>query len=227
LCDGETAIPLGTAQDHKRAFDGDRGPNTGGMGVYSPASVVTPKVEAQIMREIVGPTLAAMRARGTPYVGVLYAGLMVTDTGPKLIEYNVRFGDPECQVLMPRLKTDLVAAMLAASDGMLKNIDVRWWDDAALTVVLAAKGYPGAFESGSEIKGVTEAEVLDHVLVFHAGTTQEGERLLAKGGRVLAVTASAPTIEEAQRRAYAAVDRIDWPEGFCRRDIGGRAVASS
>jgi len=227
LCDGETAIPLGTAQDHKRAFDGDRGPNTGGMGAYSPASVVTPKVEAQIMREIVGPTLAAMRARGTPYVGVLYAGLMVTDTGPKLIEYNVRFGDPECQVLMPRLKTDLVAAMLAACDGMLKNIDVRWWDDAALTVVLAAKGYPGAFESGSEIKGVTEAEALDHVLVFHAGTTQEGERLLAKGGRVLAVTASAPTIEEAQRRAYAAVDRIDWPEGFCRRDIGGRAVASS
>ncbi len=176
------------------------------------------------MREIVLPTVAGMRARNTPFVGILYAGLMITAEGPKLIEYNVRFGDPECQVLMPRMKTDLVAAMLAACDGVLKNFDVRWWDDVALTVVMAAKGYPGAVERGSEIRGLAEAEALDDVLVFHAGTRQENGRFLAHGGRVLNVTAMGRTVAEAQKRAYAAVARIDWPEGFCRRDIGWRAV---
>ena len=224
LCDGTTAIPLGSAQDHKRAFDGDQGPNTGGMGAYSPAPVLTPAMEARVMREIVLPTLAGMRARGTPYVGVLYAGLMITADGPKLIEYNARFGDPECQVLMPRMKTDLVAALTAACDGVLKTFDVRWWDDAALTVVMAAKGYPGPVERGSEIRGLAKAEALDDVLVFHAGTAAGDGRLLANGGRVLNVTATGKTVAEAQARAYAAVSKIDWPEGFCRRDIGWRAI---
>lgn len=224
LCDGTTAIPLGSAQDHKRVFDGDEGPNTGGMGAYSPAPVLTPELEARVMREIVLPTVTGMKARGTPYVGVLYAGLMITAEGPKLIEYNVRFGDPECQVLMPRMKTDLVAAMLAACDGVLKTFDVRWWDDAALTVVLAARGYPGAFERGSEIRGLAEAEALDDVLVFHAGTRAEGGRLLANGGRVLNVTATGKTVAVAQARAYEAIATIEWPQGFCRRDIGWRAV---
>jgi phosphoribosylamine---glycine ligase len=227
LCDGTTAIPLGTAQDHKRAFDGDRGPNTGGMGAYSPAPVLTPEMQARVMGEIALPTLAGMRARGTPYVGVLYAGLMMTAEGPKLIEYNVRFGDPECQVLMPRMKTDLVAALVAACDSVLKNFDVRWWDDAALTVVMAAQGYPGPFERGSEIRGIAEAEARDDVLVFHAGTKLEDGRLLANGGRVLDVTAMGRTVAEAKERAYGAVAKIDWPQGFCRRDIGWRAVQGS
>jgi phosphoribosylamine---glycine ligase len=224
LCDGATAIPLGTAQDHKRAFDGDQGPNTGGMGAYSPAPVLTTDMEARVMREIVLPTVAGMRARGTPYVGVLYAGLMITTDGPKLIEYNARFGDPECQVLMPRMKTDLVTAIVAACDGVLKNFDVRWWDDAALTVVMAAEGYPGPVERGSEIRGVAEAEALEDVLVFQAGTREDRGRLLAHGGRVLNVTATGKTVAEAQARAYAAVAKIEWPQGFCRRDIGWRAV---
>ena len=176
------------------------------------------------MREIVTPTVAGMRARGAPYVGVLYAGLMVTPDGPKLIEYNARFGDPECQVLMPRLKSDLVPALLAACDGVLKTFDVRWSDEVALTVVMAAKGYPGAVEKGSEIKGVERAEALDDVIVFHAGTQEKNGRLLASGGRVLNVTATGRTVAEAQARAYAAIARIDWPEGFCRYDIGWRAV---
>ena len=225
LCDGTTAIPLGTAQDHKRAFDGDEGPNTGGMGAYSPAPVLTPDIEARVMREIIGPTLAGMRKRGAPFVGVLYAGLMITAEGPKLIEYNVRFGDPECQVLMPRMKTDLVTAMLAACDGQLKSFDVRWWDYAALTVVLAARGYPGPVVKGSEIRGIDDAASLPDVTVFHAGTAMDGSRLVANGGRVLNVTATGRTIAEAQARAYEAIDRIDWPEGFCRKDIGWRAIA--
>ena len=224
LCDGTTAIPFGTAQDHKRAFDGDQGPNTGGMGAYSPAPTLTPALQARVMGEIVMPTLEGMRARGAPYVGVLYAGLMLTANGPKLIEYNARFGDPECQVLMPRLKSDLLAALLAACDGVLANFDVRWSDAAALTVVMAAKGYPGAVEKGSEIKGVEQAEALGDVIVFHAGTRAEDGRLLANGGRVLNVTATGRTVAEAQARAYAAVAGINWPEGFCRRDIGWRAM---
>jgi phosphoribosylamine---glycine ligase len=224
LCDGTHAIPLGTAQDHKRAFDGDQGPNTGGMGAYSPAPVLTPALERSVMREIVEPTLATMKRRGTPFAGVLYAGLMLTAEGPKLIEYNVRFGDPECQVLMPRLRSDLVAAMLAACDGVLASFDLRWSDEAALTVVMATKGYPGAFAKGSKIRGLAEVEAMKDVLVFHAGTREEAGQLLANGGRVLNVTGLGPTIAEAQRRAYAATAKIDWPEGFCRRDIGRRAV---
>jgi phosphoribosylamine--glycine ligase len=181
-------------------------------------------LQAQVMREIFEPTLDGMRARGTPFRGVLYAGLMVTADGPKLIEYNVRFGDPEAQVLMPRLNSDLVAAMLAACDGRLGDVDLSWSDDAALTVVMATRGYPGAVEKGSEIRGLEKAEAQESVLVFQAGTRTESGRLLADGGRVLAVTATAPTVAEAQTRAYHAVDCIDWPQGFCRRDIGWRAV---
>jgi phosphoribosylamine--glycine ligase len=225
LCDGTRAIPLGTAQDHKRAYDGDEGPNTGGMGAYSPAPVLTPDIEARVMREIVEPTLAGMRARGTPFVGVLYAGLMLTPGGPKLIEYNVRFGDPECQVLMPRLESDILAAMRDASDGALDTLSLRWSPKTALTVVLAARGYPGVVEKGSEIRGIDAAEAIPGARVFHAGTREEHGRLTANGGRVLNVTALGSTVAEAQERAYAAVNRIDWPEGFCRRDIGWRAVA--
>ena len=225
LCDGTHAIPLGTAQDHKRAYDGDEGPNTGGMGAYSPAPVLTPDIEARVMREIVEPTLAGMRARGTPFVGVLYAGLMLTPGGPKLIEYNVRFGDPECQVLMPRLESDILALMRDACDGALDTLSLRWSHETALTVVLAARGYPGAVEKGSEIRGIDAAEAIPGARVFHAGTREEHGRLTANGGRVLNVTALGSKVAEAQERAYAAVNRIDWREGFCRRDIGWRAVA--
>ena len=224
LCDGEHAIPLAAAQDHKRAFDGDRGPNTGGMGAYSPAAVMTPEISRRAMDEIVLPTLRAMRASGTPYKGVLYAGLMITKAGPQLIEYNVRFGDPECQVLMLRLMSDLVPALLASCDGMLKTFDLRWYGDAALTVVMAAKGYPERYAKGSVIEGLEEAAEVEGVEIFHAGTTEKEGRILANGGRVLNVCALGSTVAEAQKRAYAAVDRIRWPEGFCRRDIGFRAI---
>jgi phosphoribosylamine--glycine ligase len=224
LCDGATAIPLATAQDHKRVLDGDRGPNTGGMGAYSPAPVMTPGLCRRAMDEIVMPTLAAMAAMGCPYKGVLYAGLMLTADGPKLIEYNARFGDPECQVLMLRLMSDLVPALLAARDGMLKNFDLRWLKDAALTVVMAAKGYPGAYQKGSVIEGLDQAAQVEGVEIFHAGTARVGDHIVAAGGRVLDVCALGPTVAEAQRRAYAAIDRIRWPEGIFRRDIGWRAV---
>jgi phosphoribosylamine--glycine ligase len=224
LCDGATAIPFGTAQDHKRAFDGDRGPNTGGMGAYSPAAALTPELQDRAMREIIGPTLAGMKARGAPYRGILYAGLMLTQSGPQLIEYNARLGDPETQVLLPRLASDLVAALLAACDGALNGMSLHWTDQAALTVVMAAQGYPGAVEKDSQIRGIDRAEALDGVTVFHAGTRRDGDRITAQGGRVLNVTALGATISQAQARAYEAVDRIDWPQGFCRRDIGWRAV---
>ena len=225
ICDGNHAVLFGTAQDHKRAFDGDEGPNTGGMGAYSPAPIVTPALEQEIMNRILLPTIAGLRDRGTPFVGVLYAGLMLTADGPKLIEYNVRFGDPEAEVLMPRLRTDLLAIMIAARDGVLDTVVPSWSDHAALTVVMATRGYPGKVGRGSVIRGVPAAEALEGVRVYHAGTAREGGALVAAGGRVLAVTATAPTIAEAQARAYAGVDAIDWPEGFCRRDIGVRAVA--
>jgi phosphoribosylamine---glycine ligase len=225
LCDGETAIPLASAQDHKRVFDGDEGPNTGGMGAYSPAPVMTPEISRRAMDEIVLPTVRAMKAMGAPYKGVLYAGLMITAQGPKLIEYNVRFGDPECQVLMLRLMSDLVPALLASCDGMLKNFDLRWYPDAALTVVMAAKGYPGMTAKGSVIEGLDDAAAVEGVEIFHAGTKGDGGRVLANGGRVLNVSARGKTVGEAQVRAYRAVDRIRWPDGFCRRDIGFRAVA--
>ena len=224
LSDGENAVPLATAQDHKRAFDGDGGPNTGGMGAVSPAAVMTPALARRALDEIVLPTLSAMKAMGVPYKGVLYAGLMITGEGPKLIEYNVRFGDPECQVLMLRLMSDLVPALIAARDGMLKNFALRWFPEVALTVVMAAKGYPGDYAKGSVIGGLGEAEKIDGVEVFHAGTRKENGCILANGGRVLDVTAGGKTFAEARARAYAAVDKIVWPEGFCRRDIGARAV---
>jgi phosphoribosylamine---glycine ligase len=225
LADGETALPLASAQDHKRVFDGDQGPNTGGMGGYSPAAVMTADMTRRTMDEIVMPTIRAMREMGAPYKGVLYAGLMITAAGPKLIEYNVRFGDPECQVLMLRLMSDLVPALLAASDGVLKDFDLRWYADAALTVVMAARGYPSAYEKGSPIEGLDEAAKIEGVEIFHAGTRAEGGRIVANGGRVLNVSALGRTVAEAKKRAYAAVDQIRWPQGFCRRDIGARAVA--
>ena len=227
LCDGETAIPLATAQDHKRAFDGDKGPNTGGMGAYSPAPVMTEEHARRAMHDIVLPTLRVMKSLGMPYKGVLYAGLMITPEGPKLIEYNVRFGDPECQVLMLRLMSDLVPAMLACCDGVLESFDLRWYPDAALTVVMAAKGYPGSYAKGSLIEGLDAAAEVEGVEIFHAGTMAQNGRILANGGRVLDVSAVGRTVAEAQARAYAAVDRIRWTEGFCRRDIGHRAVIAN
>ncbi|KFC75307.1 Phosphoribosylamine--glycine ligase [Bosea sp. LC85] len=224
LCDGSHALPLASAQDHKRVGDGDTGPNTGGMGAYSPAPVMTRALEDRVMAEIIAPTLAGMQKRGAPFKGVLYAGLMITAQGPKLIEYNVRFGDPECEVLMPRLKSDIVPAFLAACDGVLDSFDLRWLDEAALTVVLAARGYPETPEKGSIIRGIEKAEADDDVLVFHAGTKQSGTDIIADGGRVLNVVGLGKNVSEAQQRAYAAVDAIDWPEGFCRRDIGWQAV---
>ena len=225
LCDGESAIPLASAQDHKRAFDGDRGPNTGGMGAYSPAPVMTEELSRRAMDEIVVPTLRAMKAIGAPFKGVLYAGLMITAQGPKLIEFNVRFGDPECQVLMLRLKSDLVPALIAARDGVLKSFDLRWHADVALAVVMAAKGYPGTYAKGSAIEGLDAAAAVEGVEIFHAGTKAEGGRILADGGRVLDVCALGRSVEAARERAYAAIEKIRWPQGFCRRDIGWRAVA--
>ncbi len=224
LCDGETAIPLASAQDHKRVGDGDTGPNTGGMGAYSPAPIMTPDMNKRVMDEIILPTVRALKAMGAPYKGVLFAGLMITEEGPQLIEYNVRFGDPETQVLMLRLMSDFLPALMAARDGQLKNFDLRWTDDAALTVVMAAKGYPGSYDKGSIIGGLDEAAQVEGVEIFHAGTKTDGKNILANGGRVLNVSARGKTVCEAQQRAYAAVDRIDWPQGFCRRDIGWRAI---
>jgi phosphoribosylamine---glycine ligase len=224
LCDGETAIPLASAQDHKRVGDGDTGPNTGGMGAYSPAPVMTDDMTARAMSEIVLPTLRAMKAMGAPYKGVLFAGLMIAKDGPKLIEFNCRFGDPETQVLMLRLMSDLVPALVAARDGQLRNFDLRWYPEAALTVVMAAKGYPGDYKRGSVIVGLEEAAQIEGVEIFHAGTKADGGKILANGGRVLNVSALGKSVREAQARAYAAVDRIRWPEGFCRRDIGWQAV---
>lgn len=225
LCDGENALPLVAAQDHKRAFDGDKGPNTGGMGAYSPAPVFTDAIQKRTMDEIILPTLKAMKEMGCPYKGVLFAGLMITDEGPKLIEYNARFGDPETQVLMVRLMSDLLPALIASADGQLKNFDLRWFPDPALTVVMAARGYPGDYDKGTRIAGIDRAEQIEGVEVFHAGTKASGDWILANGGRVLNVTASAKTVGEAQRRAYEAIGLINWPEGFCRRDIGWQAVA--
>jgi phosphoribosylamine---glycine ligase len=225
LCDGETAIALATAQDHKRVFDHDEGPNTGGMGAYSPTPFVTPEIHDQIMSRIILPTVAGMKKRGTPFRGILYAGVMLTEQGPKLFEYNVRFGDPECQVLMLRMMSDIVPAFLASCDGELKHFDLRWYDEPALTVVMAAKGYPGDYAKGTRIEGLDDAAKIDGAEIFHAGTVAKDGAVLANGGRVLNVCASGKTVSEAQRRAYQAVDRIQWPEGFCRRDIGWQAVA--
>ncbi len=225
LCDGESAIPLISAQDHKAVFDGDLGPNTGGMGAYAPAPVMTEALAKTVMDTIINPTVAGMKADGSPYKGVLYAGLIMTDEGPQLIEYNVRFGDPECQVLMALLLSDILTAMIAAYDGVLGSFDLRWRPDSALTVVMAANGYPGSYAKGDEIRGVDEMGD-DDLVVFHAGTVRDnGGRLLANGGRVLNITGMGPTVSAAQEKAYEAVRKIDWPGGFCRSDIGWRAVA--
>jgi phosphoribosylamine--glycine ligase len=227
LCDGETAVPLVAAQDHKRAYDGDKGPNTGGMGAYSPAPVFTDAVRDQTMEQIILPTLRGMKAEGTPFVGVLFAGLMITPAGPKLIEFNVRFGDPECQTLMRRMKSDLAPVLLLAAQGQLAGAAKIEWDERpAVTVVYAAQGYPDEPLKGSVIRGVLQANAVPDVVVFHAGTRVDGDGLLrADGGRVLNVTATGETLKDAVSSAYAAVSRIDWPGGFCRRDIAWRALA--
>jgi phosphoribosylamine--glycine ligase len=225
LTDGRHALPLATAQDHKRVGEGDTGPNTGGMGAYSPAPCMTDALCAEALEKIVKPTIRAMAEMGAPYVGVLYAGLMLTRDGPKLIEYNCRFGDPETQVLMPRLKDDLVTLLLACCDGTLDKVTARWFGDVALTVVMCARGYPGEAEKSTEIRGLEGAAAMEGVEIFHAGTALRNGAIVANGGRVLNVTARGKTVAEARARAYAAVDRIDWPEGFCRRDIGWRALA--
>jgi phosphoribosylamine--glycine ligase len=225
LCDGETAIPLASAQDHKRAFDGDQGPNTGGMGAYSPVPQFSDALAKQAMSDFVLPTVRAMKEMGCPFRGILYLGLMLTPNGPKLIEYNVRFGDPECQVLMLRMRSDIMPALIASRDGQLKNFDLRWDDRAALTVAMATKGYPGSYGKGSVIGGLDAAAALPDAVIFHAGTKAVGDKITANGGRVLNVCGMGKTVGEARTRAYAAVDKIDWPEGFCRRDIGYLALA--
>ncbi len=224
LVDGKRAIPMASAQDHKAVGDGDTGPNTGGMGAYSPAPVVTDKMAGIVMDRIVEPTIAGLAAAGRPYRGVLFAGLMIDAAGPKLLEFNVRFGDPECQSLMVRLASDPLEALSACAAGDLGSTKLAWRDEVSLTVVMAAKGYPGTYEKGSEIRGLSFVERMEGVTLFHAGTRIGHRRLLSDGGRVLNITALGATVAEAQARAYAAVDCIDWPQGFCRRDIGWRAI---
>jgi phosphoribosylamine--glycine ligase len=225
LVDGKTALPLIGAQDHKRAFDGDQGPNTGGMGAYSPAPVFTAEMERRTMEEIILPTVRTMIAEGCPFKGVLFAGLMITKTGPRLIEYNARFGDPECEVLMRRLASDLFPLLVASQNGTLDKVSAQWSEDPALVVILAGAGYPGEPKKGGEITGIEGADAVPGVMTFHAGTKSGADgKLLANGGRVLAVTAMAPSLSEARTAAYAGVDRITWADGFCRRDIAWRAL---
>lgn len=224
LCDGENVLPIGTAQDHKRVGEGDTGPNTGGMGAYSPAPVMSDDVIAATLERIVKPTMAEMVKRGTPYQGVLFVGLMIEDGNPRLVEYNVRFGDPECQVLMMRLGAQVLDLLQACSEGRLAQAQVNWAADHALTVVMAANGYPGAYSKGSVIKGLNNTPEDSSHMVFHAGTGRAEGQFIAQGGRVLAATARAETLEAARNKAYEMVDAIEWPEGFCRRDIGWRAL---
>jgi phosphoribosylamine---glycine ligase len=225
LCDGEDALLLGSAQDHKRVGDGDTGPNTGGMGAYSPVPSFPPKLEEACLELIIRPALKEMLRRGTPFRGILFAGLMLTAEGAKLIEFNVRFGDPECQVLLARMKSDLLPALQAACDGELRDFDLRWNDQAAVAVVMAARGYPEAPERGSVINGLDQAAALPGVSVFHAGTEAGPDgTVLAAGGRVLTICGTAADIQQARQRAYAGVDALTWPEGFCRRDIAARAL---
>jgi phosphoribosylamine---glycine ligase len=243
LVDGNDALPLAAAQDHKRVGDGDTGPNTGGMGALSPVPALTPALEGVVMERIILPTVRAMRQGGRPFKGVLYAGLMLTGQGPMVLEYNVRFGDPECQPLMMRMMSDPLPALIAAHDGILRQVDLRWRPDAALCVVMAARGYPDDPQRGSEIRGLDAAASDPAIKIFHAATRREpapahgsgqepargqapagGSRLLADGGRVLGITALGSDLTQARDRAYAAIDRIDWPEGFCRRDIGRRGI---
>ncbi len=227
LCDGERALAFASAQDHKRVGDGDTGPNTGGMGAYSPAPVVTADICARVMQEIVQPALHGMKARGMPYKGVLFVGLMIGKDGPKLIEFNARFGDPETQVMLPRLDEDIVPLLLACAKGQLRNEPVKLKDMTALTIVFAARGYPDAPERGSEIRGIEKAQAIQDVIVFHAGTKRDAGVLIANGGRVLNVTALGKDVASAQKRAYEAIAAIEWPGGFYRRDIGWRAISRS
>jgi phosphoribosylamine--glycine ligase len=224
LCDGENVLPVGTAQDHKRVGDGDTGPNTGGMGAYSPAPVLNDAIARQALEEIVKPTVAEMARRGTPFQGVLYAGLMIENDRARLVEYNVRFGDPECQVLMMRLGAQILDLLQACAEGRLDEAQVNWADDHALTVVMAANGYPGTYSKGTTIRGLDALPEDSRNMVFHAGTAEHEGQIVATGGRVLNVTARGDSLKDAQTRAYAMVDQIDWPEGFCRRDIGWRAL---
>ncbi|MGX9357186.1 phosphoribosylamine--glycine ligase [Roseobacteraceae bacterium S113] len=224
LCDGTDAMAIGTAQDHKRVGEGDTGPNTGGMGAYSPAPILTQELQDKVMDDIIRPTLAEMDARGMPYQGVLYAGLMIKNGAARLVEYNVRFGDPECQVLMIRLGAQALDVIQAAAEGRLAQAQLHWAPDHAMTIVMAADGYPGAYEKGSEIRGLDALTFDSFAQVFHAGTTADGAAVLAAGGRVLNVTARGASLQEARDRAYAMVDGIDWPQGFYRKDIGWRAL---
>ncbi|AIK44625.1 phosphoribosylamine--glycine ligase [Brucella anthropi] len=224
ICDGKTALPLGSAQDHKRVGDGDTGPNTGGMGAYAPAPVMTPEIVERTMRELIEPTMRGMAEIGAPFSGILFLGLMIGKDGPKLIEYNTRFGDPECQVLMMRLNSDLLALINAAVDGKLDEVSLDWKNQPALTVVMAAEGYPSNVKKGSVVRDLDKLEGIDGVKLFHAGTAEKDGSIVASGGRVLNITAIADTVAEAQARAYEAVKLIDWPEGFYRSDIGWRAV---
>jgi phosphoribosylamine--glycine ligase len=225
LCDGVIAMPFSSAQDHKRVGEGDKGPNTGGMGAYSPPAIVTPRLTERIMREIVAPTLRGMNERGSPFRGLLFAGLMIDERGPKVIEFNVRFGDPEAEVILPRLRDDLLPLLVACSTGTLRGDPPKFCADAALAVVMAARGYPGEPLRGSRIKGIEDAEALTGVVVLHGGTREVDGVFFADGGRVLTITALGSDLANARERAYAAVDRIKWPEGFFRRDIGWRAIA--
>lgn len=226
LCDGKTALPLVGAQDHKRVGDGDTGPNTGGMGAYSPAPVLTPELQAEVMERCILPAVRTMAADGKPFTGVLFAGLMITSQGPKLLEYNVRFGDPECQVLMARMQSDLLPVLLAGAEGRLAEVSIDWRDECALVVVMAAEGYPGSYKKNTVIRGLDAANAVEGVTVLHAGTARNAEgEVVATGGRVLGVTAYGASVKQARERAYAAVDRLQWPEGFCRRDIAWRALA--
>jgi len=225
LVDGKTALPLTGAQDHKAVGEGDIGPNTGGMGAYSPAPILTESLQTEIMNNIIYPTVTGMAKEGIPFKGILYAGLMLTEEGPKLLEYNVRFGDPECQVLMLRLRSDILPALLASNDGVLNTFNLRWYNNVAITVVMAANGYPGYYKTDSEIRGLENISS-NEAIIFHAGTKTENNKLLANGGRVLNVCACGDTILEAKIKAYAAIDKIDWPQGFYRRDIGWRVIES-
>ncbi len=225
LCDGIRAIPMAGAQDHKQVHDGDHGPNTGGMGAYTPAPVLDDAMQKRIMDEVINPTVEAMAKEGKPYKGVLFAGLMIGEEGPKVIEFNCRFGDPECQPIMARLKSDALEMLLASAQGNLDKLKLKWDPRAAMTVVLAAEGYPGRYAKGTPINGVEDADAIKDVMVFHAGTALDDDgQLVSNGGRVLGVTALGDTVEDAQKLAYKAVDTIDWPKGFCRRDIGWRAI---
>jgi phosphoribosylamine--glycine ligase len=226
LCDGDIALPFTAAQDHKAVYDGDKGPNTGGMGAYSPAPVIDDAMQDRIMDEIINPVVATMRDKGCPFTGVLFAGLMITKAGPRVIEFNARFGDPETEAMLMRLKSDALSLLYATAKGMLDGVEIHWHDSTALCVIMAAEGYPGSYKKNTVIRGLEAAAAVPDVAVFHAGTDRNaGGDVVAVGGRVLAVTATGATVAEAQARAYQAVDKINWPEGFCRRDIGWRAVA--